>query len=530
MATAQKTSFVPLAPIRLVKPNGRAFPYGLGATTSALRGAALEAAVTASVAGDTIEVYGGSYTIENSLVLDTAGVSLLAIGEVELIDSTVTSCVISTHADNLTIRGFRFTDVVTCAVGILNDTPRTITGLVIEDCTVTSSLNTAVQFTGKDLGSTSHTVGAIIRRLVAPDCTGIAIFAQLLTGSYLRCEHCSVQGDVDGILIRGYNEVTDHPVCDIWGGYYESEQDGITAGNGARINVAGGAKCRGFAQADINGDGGDVYVDASVNFRQTTIQAGGPTEVYLTAYGVDVPIVDGPIPYFGLVQATTTSAARTAIGATAGVFPVAAGGTGAGTLTGIVKGNGTSAMTAVTAPSGAIVGTTDAQELTNKTITSPTITGGSHTGMTDITVADGGTGASTAAGARANLGVNVRTISIVVFPPTTDVVTGDGKVYIHVPPALNGGDITYVHAFHVSSGTTGTSDYQIARIRSGTPADVLSTKLTVDSGENGSNDATPAVINTSNDDLATNDVLRIDVDAVSTTKPKGLTITIGVTL
>lgn len=53
---------------------------------------------------------------------------------------------------------------------------------------------------------------------------------------------------------------------------------------------------------------------------------------------------------------------------------VAQGGTGATTLTGILKGNGTSAVTAVTAPSGTIVGDTDTQTLTNKTLTSPAIT------------------------------------------------------------------------------------------------------------------------------------------------------------
>ena len=53
---------------------------------------------------------------------------------------------------------------------------------------------------------------------------------------------------------------------------------------------------------------------------------------------------------------------------------VTAGGTGVGTLTGIVKGNGTSAFTAVTAPSGTIVGDTDTQTLTNKTLTNPTVT------------------------------------------------------------------------------------------------------------------------------------------------------------
>jgi hypothetical protein len=53
---------------------------------------------------------------------------------------------------------------------------------------------------------------------------------------------------------------------------------------------------------------------------------------------------------------------------------VAKGGSGAATLTGILKGNGTSAFTAVTAPSGTIVGTTDTQTLSAKTLTNPTVT------------------------------------------------------------------------------------------------------------------------------------------------------------
>ena len=58
------------------------------------------------------------------------------------------------------------------------------------------------------------------------------------------------------------------------------------------------------------------------------------------------------------------------------VLKVSKGGTGAATLTGILKGNGTSAFTAVTAPTGALVGTTDTQTLTNKTVEAGTFTNG----------------------------------------------------------------------------------------------------------------------------------------------------------
>jgi hypothetical protein len=89
--------------------------------------------------------------------------------------------------------------------------------------------------------------------------------------------------------------------------------------------------------------------------------------------------------------------------------------------------------------------------------------------------------------------------------------------------------INYAHARVITAGTTGTTDIQLCRIRSGTPVDVFSTKLTVDSGETGSDTAAAAVaINTSNDDLATNDLLRVDVDAVSTTPPQGLIVTLEV--
>jgi hypothetical protein len=58
------------------------------------------------------------------------------------------------------------------------------------------------------------------------------------------------------------------------------------------------------------------------------------------------------------------------------VLKVDKGGTGAATLTGVVIGNGTDAFTTVTAPTGALVGTTDTQTLTNKTVEAGTFTNG----------------------------------------------------------------------------------------------------------------------------------------------------------
>lgn len=75
----------------------------------------------------------------------------------------------------------------------------------------------------------------------------------------------------------------------------------------------------------------------------------------------------------GLAESGSNSSITSITGLTT-ALTVAQGGTGAKTLTGILKGAGTAAFTAVTAPSGALVGTTDTQTLTNKTLTAPVMT------------------------------------------------------------------------------------------------------------------------------------------------------------
>lgn len=119
-----------------------------------------------------------------------------------------------------------------------------------------------------------------------------------------------------------------------------------------------------------------------------------------------------------------------------------------------------------------------------------------------------------------------KAIQLVVFDFASTLSVGDGKFYFHVDSRLGGMNLVDVHAEVITAGTTGTTDIQINNVTQA--ADMLSTKLTIDSTETGSDTAaTPAVIDTANDDVAENDLLRVDIDAISTTAPKGLILTLG---
>jgi hypothetical protein len=105
---------------------------------------------------------------------------------------------------------------------------------------------------------------------------------------------------------------------------------------------------------------------------------------------------------------------------------------------------------------------------------------------------------------------------------TTDVATGDGAAYFTIGAALDGMNLIDCHAKVITAGITGTTDIQIAK--NGT--NMLSTAITIDSTETGSETAaTPFVIDAAQDDVSKYDLIRIDVDAVSSgTAPKGLII------
>ena len=117
--------------------------------------------------------------------------------------------------------------------------------------------------------------------------------------------------------------------------------------------------------------------------------------------------------------------------------------------------------------------------------------------------------------------------SVVIYAVASgsDLAVEDGVAYVTIPANISGKNLVKVHARVLSAGTTGTTDIQIRNVTDA--QDMLSTKLTIDSTEVGSNTAaTPPVINGTYDDVAEYDLLAIDVDAVSTTPPTGLIVTL----
>ncbi len=126
--------------------------------------------------------------------------------------------------------------------------------------------------------------------------------------------------------------------------------------------------------------------------------------------------------------------------------------------------------------------------------------------------------------ASATVGVQYRQATVVGYG--VQCIVADGLWYLHIPPGLNGMDLVYAHIEVITAGVTGTMAVQIANVTD--TVDMLSTKLTIDTTETGSDTAAaPVVIDGTKDDVVTNDVLRLDVDVIQTTAALGLVATLG---
>lgn len=185
-------------------------------------------------------------------------------------------------------------------------------------------------------------------------------------------------------------------------------------------------------------------------------------------------------------------------------------------------------------------GTIDISDDTNLAVTAPVVRTGdtlsvsaastTATGIVELAIVsevNTGTDTTRAITADALAGSNLgeKAVSVYVVAAGTATEVGDGKAYFNIPSSVAGMNLVEVHAHVITAGTTGTTDIQIHNLTSA--VDMLSTKLTVDSSETSSSTAaTAAVINGSNDDVVANELIRIDVDAISTTPAQGLVVTL----
>lgn len=104
-----------------------------------------------------------------------------------------------------------------------------------------------------------------------------------------------------------------------------------------------------------------IVVNSTGGTQSIVFKASGTTGVTVPAGTAAVVAWDGSD-----FVCVSTHATSLSLGSP---LTVPNGGTGAATLTGLVKAAGTAAMTAVTAPAGDVVGTTDIQTMTNKRVT-----------------------------------------------------------------------------------------------------------------------------------------------------------------
>jgi len=118
-----------------------------------------------------------------------------------------------------------------------------------------------------------------------------------------------------------------------------------------------------------------------------------------------------------------------------------------------------------------------------------------------------------------------KNVVVKVVADDTDLTAADGLMHFTIPSELNGMNLISVgaHVYTVSSG--GLPTFQIHNLTDA--ADMLSTAITIDVSEKDSKDAaTPAVIDTAHDDVATGDEIRFDCD-VAGTGTKGMEIRMG---
>lgn len=197
-----------------------------------------------------------------------------------------------------------------------------------------------------------------------------------------------------------------------------------------------------------------------------------------------------------------------------------------GSLAGVVKASG--GVFSASATTADLPDSSNKRYVTDAQLTVIGNTSGTNTG--DVAMATNSevtTGTSTtktvAPSTLAHSDYGKRIVEIQVTDPNgAALTTGDGKANFTVPLELNGYNLVGIAASVTTVSSSGLPTLQLANVTDG--VDMLSTKVSIDASEFTSyTAATPAVIDTTKDDVATGDNLRIDAD-VAGTGAKGLSV------
>jgi len=122
----------------------------------------------------------------------------------------------------------------------------------------------------------------------------------------------------------------------------------------------------------------------------------------------------------------------------------------------------------------------------------------------------------------------IRYVGVVVADSGTALTTGDGKAYFHVPAGLAGMDLMEAHA-EVNTAPAG-STIIIEVSKNGNSTQMLTTNITIDAGETGSDSAAAlrAYATDGSEAVAENDLIQININQIgSGTAGSGLIVTLG---
>lgn len=106
----------------------------------------------------------------------------------------------------------------------------------------------------------------------------------------------------------------------------------------------------------------------------------------------------------------------------------------------------------------------------------------------------------------------------------TLLATGDSQFHFFIPPELDSWDLIDADAANPTPSTTGTPTIQLRNVT--TAADMLSTKITIDTAEKTSyTAATPPVIDAANDSVVTGNEIAVDIDSAGTAQGLNIMLT-----